>query len=142
MNTDLQKQTIFFLIFGSKFGFRGPFVMGKITHTIDNYIFPLKWGFGIGYGIGRKYRQMRVLVSLSDLNQNIDFGHTLFWRTLWAFRFRVLEIWSSLYSHMLNLGNLSGVNENLGPYLFGIFEFLETQIWDNKYNMINSIFKP
>jgi hypothetical protein len=28
----------------------------KIPYTIGNYIFPLKCGFGIGYGIGRKYQ--------------------------------------------------------------------------------------
>ena len=40
-----------------------------------SHVFPLKCGFSIGYGIGRKYRPMWV--SVSDLNQNGDFGHTL-----------------------------------------------------------------
>ena len=34
-------------------------------------------GFGIGYGIGRKYRPIRVLVLVSDLNQNSGFGRSL-----------------------------------------------------------------
>ena len=47
----------------------------KIPHTIGNQIFPLKCGFGIGYGIGRKYQPIWVLVS--DRNQNSGFGRTL-----------------------------------------------------------------
>ena len=34
-------------------------------------------GFGIGYGIGRKYQPIRVSVSVSDLNQNSGFGRSL-----------------------------------------------------------------
>ena len=34
-------------------------------------------GFGIGYGIGRKYRPIRVSVSVSDRNQNSGFGRSL-----------------------------------------------------------------
>ena len=45
-----------YLIFGSKFGFRGPFMIEIIPHTIGNWIFPLKCGFGIGYDIGRMYQ--------------------------------------------------------------------------------------
>ena len=40
-------------------------------------ILPLKCGFGIGYGIGRKYRPIWVSVSVSDLDQNSGFGRTL-----------------------------------------------------------------
>ena len=36
-----------YLKFGSKFGFKGPFVMEKIPHIIGNYILSLKYGFGI-----------------------------------------------------------------------------------------------
>ena len=61
-------------MFGSKFGFRAPFMMGKMPHKI----FPLKCSFGIGYGIGRKYRPMWISVSVSDLNQNSGFSRTLF----------------------------------------------------------------
>ena len=54
---------------------------GKIPHTIANWIFPLKCGFGIsfgiGYGISRKYQPIWVSVSVSDLNQNSGFGRTL-----------------------------------------------------------------
>ena len=46
----------------------------KIPHTIGNYIFPFKGGFGIGYGIGRKYRPIWISVLVSDLNQNRGFG--------------------------------------------------------------------
>ena len=34
-------------------------------------------GFGIGFGIGRKYWPIRVSVSVSDLNQNSGFGRSL-----------------------------------------------------------------
>ena len=34
-------------------------------------------GFGIRYGIGRMYRPIWVLVSVSDLNQNSGFDRTL-----------------------------------------------------------------
>ena len=50
----------------------------KIPHTIGNQIFPLKCGFGIGYGIGRKYRPITVSVSVSDRNQNSGFGRSLY----------------------------------------------------------------
>ena len=49
----------------------------KTPHTIGNLIFPLKCGFGIGYGIGRKYQPIWVSVSVSDGNQNSGFGRTL-----------------------------------------------------------------
>ena len=48
----------------------------KIPHTIGNLIFPLKCGFSIGYGIGRKYLPIWVLVLVSDLNQISGFGRT------------------------------------------------------------------
>ena len=64
-------------MFGIKFGFRGPFMMEEIPHAISNQILPLKCGFGIGYGIGRKYNPIWVSVSVSDLNQNSGFGRTL-----------------------------------------------------------------
>ena len=44
---------------------------------IGNQIFPLKCGFGIGYGIGRNYQPIWVSVSVSDRNQNSGFGRTL-----------------------------------------------------------------
>ena len=91
------KETKKSLIFGSKFGFRVPFMMGKIPHKI----FPLKCGFGIGYGywISQKYCPMWVSVSVSDLNQNSGFVGTLIWTwkfqkpkgqhavTIWTFTF-------------------------------------------------------
>ena len=54
-------------------------MIGKIPHAIGNYIFYLKCGFGIGYGIGNKYQPIWVLVSVSvsDQNQNSGFGRTL-----------------------------------------------------------------
>ena len=60
LNKDFQNKTRKSLIFVSKFGIYG----GKITHKI----FPFKCGFGIGYGVSRKYRRMWVLVLISDLN--------------------------------------------------------------------------
>ena len=54
-------------MFGRKFAFRGLFMMEKKV--------PLKCSFGIGYGIGRKYLPIWVLVS--SLNQNSGFGRTL-----------------------------------------------------------------
>ena len=53
-------------------------MMEKILDTIVTYILPLKYGFGIGYGIGQKYPPIWVSVSVSDLNQNSGFGPTLF----------------------------------------------------------------
>ena len=61
---------------GSKFGIRGPFTMKK-NYLIGIQIFSLKCGFGIGYGIGRKYWPIWVSVSVSDLNQNSGVGRTL-----------------------------------------------------------------
>ena len=49
----------------------------KILRIIGNQTFSLKFGFGIGYGIGRKYRPIRVSVLVSDLNQNSGFGRSL-----------------------------------------------------------------
>ena len=49
----------------------------KIPHTIGNQIFPLKCGFGIGYGIGRNYQPIWVSVSVLDRNQNSGYGCTL-----------------------------------------------------------------
>ena len=40
-------------------------------------VFSRSSGFGIGYGIGRKYRPIRVSVSVSDRNQNSGFGRSL-----------------------------------------------------------------
>ena len=51
------------------------YVIEKIPPTIVNQIFPLKCGFGIGYGIGRKYQPIQV--SVSDRNQNSGFGRSL-----------------------------------------------------------------
>ena len=64
-------------MFSFKFGLKGPIKIEKIPHTIGNYIFPLKCGFGIGYGIGRKYRPIWVSVWVLDLNQNSGFGRIL-----------------------------------------------------------------
>ena len=49
----------------------------KIPRTIGNQILPLKYGFGIGYGIGQKYQPIWVWISVLDLNQNSSFGRTL-----------------------------------------------------------------
>ena len=46
-------------------------MMKKIPPSISNYILYLKCGFGIG----QKYRP--IWVTVSDLNQNRGFGHTL-----------------------------------------------------------------
>ena len=60
----------------------GLFMMEKLPHTkakltrLNQYL-PLKCGFGIGYGIGRKYRTTWVLGL--DLNQNSGFDRTLGW---------------------------------------------------------------
>ena len=52
---------------------------GKIPCTIGSQMFSLKCGFGIGYGIGRKYPPIWVSVSVLDLNQNSIFCRTLCW---------------------------------------------------------------
>ena len=41
-------------------------------------------GYGIGYGIGRNYRPIRVLVSVSDWNQNSGFGRSLVSIQVWG----------------------------------------------------------
>ena len=46
---------------------------GKMPHEI----FPLKFSFSIGYGIGPKYLPIWVLVSVLNLNQNSGFIRTL-----------------------------------------------------------------
>ena len=53
--------------------------MEKIPHTpYVSVLLHLKFGgFGIGYGIGRKYRPIWVSVWILDLNQNSGFGRTL-----------------------------------------------------------------
>ena len=53
--------------------------MEKIPHTsYVSILLHLKFGgFGIGYGIGRKYQPIRVSVLVSDLNQN-RFGRSLY----------------------------------------------------------------
>ena len=48
--------------------------MEKIPHA-NGKLDPLKCSYGIGYGIGRKYLPIWVLVL--DLNQNSGFGRTL-----------------------------------------------------------------
>ena len=51
----------------------------KKTHTIGNKILPLKCGYGIGYGISRKYQPIWILVSVWDLNRNSGFSRTPGW---------------------------------------------------------------
>ena len=51
-------------------------MMKTISDTIGNQILNLKCGFGISYGIARKYLPIWNLVSVSDRNQNIGFGRT------------------------------------------------------------------
>ena len=66
-------------MFGRKFGFRSPetwpFYSGK--KPIGNSILHSKCGFGIGYGIGRKYQPIWISVLVLDLNQNSDICRTL-----------------------------------------------------------------
>ena len=54
--------------------------MEKIPHTsYVSILLHLKFGgFVISYGISQKYSSIRVSVSVSDLNQNSGFGHSLF----------------------------------------------------------------
>ena len=47
----------------------------KTPCTISNQMFSLKCDFSISYGIGWTYQP--IWVSVSDLNQNSGFGHTL-----------------------------------------------------------------
>ena len=49
-------------------------MMRKKPPTFGNQILPSKYGFGIGYGIGRKYRPIWVLVLVLDLIQNSGFS--------------------------------------------------------------------
>ena len=54
-------------------------MMEKIPHIpYVNVLLHLKFGgFSIGYGIGKKYRPIKVSVSVSDQNQNSGFGRSL-----------------------------------------------------------------
>ena len=54
----------------------------KILHTIGNLIFPLKCGFGIGYGIGRKYQPIWISVSVSILWEALEKKSRLMWRNI------------------------------------------------------------
>ena len=55
--------------------------------------------FGIGFGIGRKYRPITVLVSVSGRNQNGGFGRSLIWvpikeiRKIEKTRLKICEIY-------------------------------------------------
>ena len=53
----------------------------SVYPTLPTYVsvlLHLKFGgFGIGYSIGRKYRQITISVSVSDQDQNSDFGRSL-----------------------------------------------------------------
>ena len=52
--------------------------MEKNPHSVRMCITSSEiYGFGIGYGIGRKYRPIRVSVSVSDRNQDGGFGRSL-----------------------------------------------------------------
>ena len=48
-----------------------------MMEKIGNWIFPLKSGLGMGYGIGPKVLDNLSVVSVSDLIQNSGFGRTL-----------------------------------------------------------------
>ena len=70
---------------GSKFGFGRP-TLKPNYFNIGKKILTLKWGSGIGYSISRKYWQIWVLVSVSNLNKNSCFGCTLpqIWGSDWT----------------------------------------------------------
>ena len=58
---------------------QGPYFDGKNTpHSLSMFITTSELcGFGIGFGIGRKYRPITVSVSVSGRNQNGGFGRSL-----------------------------------------------------------------
>ena len=58
---------------------QGPYFDGKNTpHSLSMFITTSELcGFGIGFGIGRKYRPITVSVSVSGLNQNSGFSRSL-----------------------------------------------------------------
>ena len=58
---------------------QGPYFDGKNTpHSLFMFITTSELcGFGIGFGIGRKYRPITVSVSVSGRNQNGGFGRSL-----------------------------------------------------------------
>ena len=88
-------------------------MMEKMSHTISNLIFPVRCGFGIGYGIGRKYQPVWVSVSVLDLNQNSGFDCTLMPSELVRMK---KEKWfsRSLY-HSLHAGTNPQIIVNLSP---------------------------
>ena len=66
-------------IFDLEFEFRDLILMEKNTpHSLSMFITTSELcGFGIGFGIGRKYRPITVSVSVSGRNQNGGFGRSL-----------------------------------------------------------------
>ena len=76
---------------------QGPYFDGKNTpHSLSMFITTSELcGFGIGFGIGRKYRPITVSVSVSGRNQNGGFGRSLQLRdltnTLFVWRFKCLK---------------------------------------------------
>ena len=85
---------------------QGPFYDEK------NTLYSLKCGFGIGYGIGRKYWTNWVSVLVSDLNQNRGFGRTLFFNDVQqqkrCGKFPLFVLF--LLSTTINLVNLVGIS--------------------------------
>ena len=68
-----------YLKFGSKFGFKGPFVMEKIPHIIGNYILSLKYGFGIYRLRYWPHVSTKIVVLVVHYQQRIKSINASFW---------------------------------------------------------------
>ena len=87
---------------------QGPYFDGKNTpHSLSMFITTSELcGFGIGFGIGRKYRPITVSVSVSGRNQNGGFGRSLVWahwlyRSYYARKMRA-QYWNHFWYQMSN----------------------------------------
>ena len=79
-------------------------------------------GFSIGYGIDQKYQPIWVSASVSDLNQDSDFGRTLFQSPIFTLfdKFVKVQLYrhqKSIFQELSSVKNISLVSYAAG-YIF------------------------
>ena len=81
---------------------QGPYFDGKNTpHSLSMFITTSELcGFGIGFGIGRKYRPITVSVSVSGRNQNGGFGRSLTYYSSVVIELMICAIYSQFFRHL------------------------------------------